>query len=78
MTCPKCHSEQCEEVAEEVDIGVGVQKFVIGAECQRCGPLTVCNGCGRWDFQRVTEGHASWCPTIRPMFEDGSDIPEMS
>lgn len=57
MNCPKCNQNCCEELAEEVDIGVGIQKHVFGYECEACGQFSVCNNCG------AIEGvpHASWC-----------------
>lgn len=59
MRCPKCNAEGAEELADEVDIGVGIQKHVYGAECQMCGPLAICSRCGAWDF----EPHRPWCKT---------------
>jgi hypothetical protein len=57
MNCPKCNQPGAIECADEVDIGVGVQKFVFGYECQQCGPIVVCRSCGAPDFQP----HAKWC-----------------
>lgn len=56
MNCPVCNSPGAIEVAEEVDIGVGVQKFVTGLECPVCGPLAVCAMCGAPNGQ-----HYKWC-----------------
>jgi transcription elongation factor Elf1 len=57
MNCPKCNATNVEEFAEEVDIGVGVQRHLVGVTCPVCGQLSVCSGCGVWDFQV----HATWC-----------------
>ena len=56
MKCPKCGLEG-EKLEEEVDIGVGVQKHLIGMECKNCGQMTVCNSCGQWDYLP----HYTWC-----------------
>ena len=46
---------------EEVDIGVGVQRFLNGWECYEHGGICgTCNGCGVAD--RVGCTHRSWCP----------------
>lgn len=58
MNCPHCNSHRLEEVAEEVDIGVGVQRHVTGWECLECGSaIAACPHCGRPEG----EGHAAWC-----------------
>jgi hypothetical protein len=57
MNCPRCDSPGCDECAEEVDIGVGVQRFVYGYECPKCGPIARCNICGT-----ISDKHADWCP----------------
>lgn len=45
---------------EEVDIGVGVQRFQTGWECPEHGGICgTCNGCGIAD--RVGYTHESWC-----------------
>lgn len=36
MKCPICFKD-AEELAEEVDIGVGIQKYVIGIDCPAYG-----------------------------------------
>ncbi len=46
MNCPICKNPKCEECADEVDIGVGVQRHVFGYECPDCGQLAVCSTCG--------------------------------
>jgi predicted RNA-binding Zn-ribbon protein involved in translation (DUF1610 family) len=56
MRCPRCNLEGCEECAEEVDIGVGLQRFVYGYECPKCGALARCDTCGT-----ITNEHAEWC-----------------
>jgi len=46
---------------EEVDIGVGVQRFQTGWECPEHGGICgVCSGCGVAD--RPGYKHAAWCP----------------
>lgn len=46
---------------EEVDIGVGVQRFLTGWECYEHGGICgTCNGCGVADRPGYT--HGSWCP----------------
>ena len=62
MNCPKCNSAAGNELSEEVDIGVGVQKWVTGYECPKCNTThCVCMECGAWDFQP----HNRWCSTVR-------------
>ncbi len=61
MKCPKCQKEGAAECTDEVDIGVGIQKHVFGAECEHCGQMSLCNACGAWDF----ETHQSWCPVLK-------------
>ena len=59
VTCPTCGRE-AEPVYEEVDIGVGIQRFHVAWECREHGGICgVCYGCGIPD--RVGETHASWC-----------------
>ncbi len=57
--CPKCGAEGAVELAEEVDIGVGIQRHVYGYECSECGQIAVCISCGMPDFLP----HAKWCET---------------
>ena len=58
--CPKC-KKMAQEVAEEVDIGVGNQVFDRRIECSNCGQIAICNGCGIVE----TDGakHHPWCNT---------------
>jgi hypothetical protein len=59
VTCPTC-GRDAEPVNEEVDIGVGIQTFLVAWECLEHGGICgVCWGCGIPD--RVGETHASWC-----------------
>ena len=58
-TCPRCGGPDFEIIAEEVNIGVGVQTFVRGGECRTCGPLARCPQCGSWE-----ETHATWCSAL--------------
>ena len=56
MKCPKCDAEMD---AVEIDIGVGLQRHILGYECASCGEnYGTCNGCG------VTgaAAHPPWCP----------------
>ena len=46
--CPKCHKPIAMILTEDIDIGVGVQRHIIGADCLDCGQLTPCNTCGSW------------------------------
>ena len=57
VSCPKCGLPEAVLVEEEVDIGVGIQKFTVGWECDQCGQLTACTGCG---VALGTE-HREWC-----------------
>lgn len=59
MNCPICNKPNCEEIADEVDIGVGIQKYVYGYECQDCGQLSICHSCGG------IEEHNAWCPILK-------------
>lgn len=62
IECPKCGAPAT-EIAEEADIGVGVQRFVLGIDCPHCGQIALCPWCG------VVEGepHRKYCdaPTAR-------------
>jgi hypothetical protein len=66
MNCPKCNDPRAEELFDEVDIGVGVQRFTFGCECPHCGTLSVCQ-CGRWDFEPC----APWCGKVSTGMENG-------
>lgn len=56
--CPSCQGS-LQPIHEEVDIGVGVQKFLVGYECGECGgQLLVCNACG---CVLDHEPHTQWC-----------------
>jgi hypothetical protein len=57
MNCPRCNNPNAVEVADEVDIGVGIQKFVTGCECPECGLLSCCPACGT-----CTDNHFLGCP----------------
>jgi len=57
--CPKCGTHKLQEVTEEVDIGVGVQKHLLGYECLKCGiAIAACPLCGVPEGER----HKAWCP----------------
>lgn len=55
--CPGCDGP-CEEVADEVDIGVGIQRHVTGVICPTCGEIAFCPECGTAiDVKK----HSAWC-----------------
>lgn len=57
MNCPRCSSHKCQEIAEEVDIGVGIQRRVTGWECLSCGlAIAACPNC-----RMPAPEHAKWC-----------------
>jgi hypothetical protein len=58
IKCPICGCE-AEELAEEVDIGVGVQRFVTGLDCSACGLIPNCDCCGVLLREGAT--HYPWC-----------------
>jgi hypothetical protein len=59
VTCSTCKRE-AEPCHEEVDIGVGVQRYLTGWECPEHGGICgVCGVCGVAD--RVGHTHRSWC-----------------
>lgn len=60
MKCPRC-GDEAQELADEVDIGVGVQKRVYGCECPQCGQIGLCPYCGSWDFRP----HLKWCEQVK-------------
>ena len=62
MKCPLCNLEGVMECAEEVDIGVGIQRHVYGWDCVNCGQIGICYKCG------VPNGipHAKWCSDLNP------------
>jgi len=58
--CPYCQAE-LEPVYDEVDIGVGVQKRLVGATCKGGQHVfAACNTCEQLDV----EGCASWCKEL--------------
>jgi uncharacterized protein with PIN domain len=58
--CPLCQGE-LELVYEEVDIGVGVQRYAVGAICKEGHQFSICNTCGRLDVEECT----TWCKELR-------------
>jgi uncharacterized Zn finger protein len=56
--CPKCGGP-AETIHEEVDIGVGAQRFPIGWFCEKCGDLAACPKCGA-----VEPDHFVWCQEL--------------
>lgn len=60
--CPTCGGPG-EAIYEEVDIGVGVQRFCIGFECAGCQQrVATCHECGTPLDGRE---HAVWCGELR-------------
>ncbi len=60
MNCPRCRHPGIEVIEDEVDIGVGVQKFVRGYDCPDCGEIMVCDACGH-----VEGAHWPWCGQMK-------------
>ncbi len=62
--CPHCKAE-LEGEHEEVDIGVGVQTFLVGWRCPNGCPFGfgVCNSCGVPELPDVV--HHKWCQVQR-------------
>lgn len=50
-SCPKCHLFSAAPMTEEVDVGVGIQGFHVGMDCQFCGAIGLCYDCGAYDCQ---------------------------
>lgn len=65
--CPLCSfPSELELIYEEVDIGVGVQRHVSGAECPQCGArFACCDHCGAFEFEQ----HHSWCSELKKRHE---------
>jgi hypothetical protein len=59
VKCPICGRVDTEECAEEVDIGVGVQRHIWGYVCATCGELPVCSHCGAVGDD--AKDHFMWC-----------------
>jgi hypothetical protein len=57
----KCScGREAEPFEEEVDIGVGIQKFLTGWQCSEHGGICgVCGQCGV--AEKIGYTHASWC-----------------
>jgi len=68
MNCPVCNAPDCVEVAEEVDIGVGNLRQVIGYECKVCGLIPVCQACGG-----VFGAHRLECGLIKELLNEPPD-----
>ena len=64
-TCPVCKS-QATMVYEEVDIGVGVQRFFVGIFCPECEFISACPYCGRLE----PEGHERFCTASMELYHD--------
>lgn len=60
VECPKCRLPHAEEIIDEVDIGVGIQRHLRGWACGGCGLVAACDRCGRPDPE-----HAEWCETLK-------------
>jgi len=70
-TCPVCKQPKCfNPWIEEVDIGVGVQTFLRGGECNHCGQITKCPTCSSF-----TNEHESWCEDLKKLtLPDGDGL----
>lgn len=64
FTCPVCRTPGATQVEEEVDIGVGIQKFVTGIECPKCGQIPICAICGA-----PNNKHYKWCEALSASFD---------
>lgn len=63
IVCPDC-GRPLDPVNEEVDIGVGVQTFLVAYECFEHGGICgVCFGCGVPHLDGFE--HRSWCPETK-------------
>lgn len=64
MKCPRCNADNFFEVEEEVDIGVGNLKHLLGGKCPMCGNINLCSFCGEWE---TTSGinHKPWCDVFK-------------
>jgi hypothetical protein len=68
MNCPKCHGPGAEEIADEVDIGVGIMRHVTGWDCMECGQIAACYSCGVPDFLPHRKGcEESACVKVTPL-----------
>jgi len=63
VSCPKCGFSCAIEIEEEVDIGVGIQKFITGWDCERCGQMGACTSCGI----AIGTEHRRWCDAKTPI-----------
>ena len=51
-------------MVDEVDIGVGIQTFVTGWECEEHGTICgLCSGCGIACVDGAE--HREWCPELK-------------
>ncbi len=60
--CPMCNKRGLVGLYEEIDIGMGIQKHLIGYECHACDEplIPICDSC------QVMEGkeHKEWSDNI--------------
>lgn len=64
MKCVNGCAGNMEIEEEQVDIGVGVQTFIVGARCPICDFTAVpCSTCGFWNTENPP--HASWCELVK-------------
>lgn len=61
--CPICGTTDAVECADEVDIGVGVQRFIWGYVCKQCGEIPVCRDCGACIAS--PGDHMVWCRDVQ-------------
>ncbi len=66
MTCPKCEKQAVEEIYEEVDIGVGIQRHLYGLFCPDCGEIAICSTCGMPDCKP----HQPYCANLKSDLEE--------
>jgi predicted RNA-binding Zn-ribbon protein involved in translation (DUF1610 family) len=59
IPCPKCKTPAVPEYLE-VDIGVGVQRWLEGVDCPKCGQVGVCKDCRAHDEQEHAEHCYTW------------------
>jgi hypothetical protein len=57
LRCPKCGGSRYIERIEDVDIGVGTVKRLVGGDCEDCGSFDNCADCGTWPW----ESHREFC-----------------
>jgi hypothetical protein len=59
VKCPVCGLTDVEVCCDEVDNEVGIQRFVWGYVCKKCGEIPVCPDCGACIAS--PGDHMVWC-----------------